>query len=127
MTHQLLFPELSYSILGCCFAVYKALGPFYREEIYQKALEVELQQQGLTFERKKALSISYRSIPIGDFQLDLLVENCIILELKAVESIHPQHIAQLIQYLEITGHKLGIIVNFGSLDKLAYRRVPHGD
>jgi GxxExxY protein len=125
MARQLLFPELSYQILGCCFKVYKALGPFYREEVYQKALEIELQHSGLTFVRKKALWLSYHGVQIAECQLDLLVENSIILELKSTESIHPQHVSQLIQYLELANLHLGIVVNFGSLDKLAYRRVPH--
>jgi GxxExxY protein len=89
MIHEMLFPELSYQIMGCCFEVYRAPGPFYQEEVYQKALEIELQNKGLAFIRIKALTLSYRGIPIGECQLDILVENCIILELKAAEPIHP--------------------------------------
>jgi GxxExxY protein len=125
METSLLYPELSYRVLGCCFAVYNCLGSHYREAVYHKALEVELTRQEIGFESKKPIDLSYHGICIGQYELDLIIERSIILELKAVEVFHPQHLAQLIQYLEITGLKLGMLINFGNIGGLSYRRVPH--
>ena len=125
METSLFYPDLSYRIIGCCFAVYNNLGSHYREAVYHKALEVELAYQRIAFESKKPIELKYRGISIGEYELDLVVERRIILELKAVEVFHPQHLAQLIQYLQTTGLKLGILINFGDESHLAYRRVPH--
>ena len=98
METSLFYPDLSYRIIGCCFAVYNSLGSYYREAVYHKALEVELAYQRIAFVSKKPIELKYRGMPIGEYELDLVVEQRIILELKAVDVFHPQHLAQLIQY-----------------------------
>ena len=123
---EILFKELSYKIIGCCFEVYNALGPFYREIVYQRALEIELRRKGVRFKRKEPVEIRYLGETIARGELDLIVEDVVLLELKAVQNLHPQHVAQVIQYLATTGLKLGILVNFGSLQKLIYQRIPFG-
>ena len=80
--------DLPYKILGCAFAVYNELGPFFRESIYQRALEVALSQAGLKWEQQRNVPVKFRGLEVGKGILDLVVENQIILELKAVESIH---------------------------------------
>ena len=125
MKADLLYPDLSYRVIGCCFEVYNFLGPFYQENVYQRALEIELSHRQIQYERKRPVQLFYRDEKTGLYELDLVVENRIILELKSVEMLHPRHLSQMIQYLAATGVRLGIVINFGSLEKLAYRRIPH--
>ena len=119
----LVHEELSYSILGCAFAVYNELGPFFRESIYQQAMEIALDQAGLSFERQKNVPIEFRGVGVGRGILDLVVENRILLELKAVETLYPVFESQLIQYLTATGMELGFLLNFGKLGHLQYKRL----
>jgi GxxExxY protein len=115
--------ELSYEVLGCAFEVYNRLGPFLQEHIYQRALEVALTQKALLWERQVAVEILFEEEKVGHGLLDLLVEDEIILELKVADFVHPAHVSQVIQYLSITGLELGYVLNFGSLDKLEFKRV----
>ncbi|MDA2926272.1 GxxExxY protein [Acidobacteria bacterium AH-259-G07] len=118
-----LYQDLSYEILGCAFDVYNELGPFLRESIYQRAMEIALSDKGLKWERQKSVPIQFRNQKIGTGLVDLLVEENVILELKAVDMIHPVFISQLVQYLSTSGLPLGYILNFGSIKRLQYQRV----
>lgn len=122
MNEQLLFEDESYVIRGAIYEVYKTLGSGHLEEVYQNALEEELRLRGIPFEAKKPLHIMYKGRDCGLYEPDVICYGKIILELKAVETIHPKHEAQLMNYLKATGIKLGFLVNFGAYPKVDIRR-----
>lgn len=122
MNEQLLFEDESYVIRGAIYEVYKTLGSGHLEEVYQNALEEELRLRGIPFEAKKPLHIMYKGRDCGLYEPDVICYGKIILELKAVESLHPKHDAQLMNYLKATGIKLGFLVNFGAYPKVDIRR-----
>jgi GxxExxY protein len=104
--------ELTYRINAAVFEVQKILGGGFLEKVYENALLVELRKQGLSAENQVPLRVHYKDNLVGDFIVDILVEDHIILELKALESIQKIHEAQLINYLKATGKKVGLIINF---------------
>jgi GxxExxY protein len=121
---NLLFPELSYRIMRAVFEVHNHLGPGFTEDIYEEALALELASQAIPFERQKQIQVKYKDRMVGNYRLDLVIENKIILELKAVSELNDIFQAQLHSYLCATGLQLGILINFGS--KLVQSiRVPH--
>ena len=115
--------ELTGKIIGCAMKVHRALGPGFLESVYQKALWHELRKAGLKVEIEKPIAVLYDGVLVGDFSADLLVEEQIIVELKAVKAIAPEHIAQVINYLKATGIKLGLLVNFGDYPKATVQRL----
>ena len=119
---NIIYPDLSYKLMGAIFEVHKKLGPGFLESIYQKALIDELGTRGLKVETQKAVNLTYKDKKIGVHRLDLVVEDKVVLELKTVERFSPHHKAQLTSYLKASGYKLGILVNF-SKSKVEYRRV----
>lgn len=104
--------QLSSRIIGASIEVHRNLGPGFLEKIYEEALAIELADRNISFQRQHEISVEYKGQQIGLNRLDLLVENCIIVELKAVEAISPIHRAQIISYLKATGYKLGLLINF---------------
>ena len=99
--------------VDACFAVHSALGPGLLESVYEACLEHELQKRGMQIQRQVEFPVLYRGLHIdAGLKIDLLVENCIVIELKAVEGILPVHKAQLMTYLKLTGHRLGFLINF---------------
>ena len=107
---------LRYKVIGCCMNVSKALGDQLLEHVYQKALCCELQNAGLNFEAEKSFDIHYRDTIIKDaIRADIVVENQLIVELKATNEIKPEHRRQLRTYLQLTGLPYGLLVNFGRL------------
>ena len=109
--------DLSYKIIGCAYKVHTELGPGMLESTYEVCLEYELLKAGLKVERQKALPVIYDEIKLeAGYRIDLLVENQIILELKAVDEIAPIHKAQLMTYLKLSGLKLGLLLNFNVQD-----------
>ncbi len=114
--------ELTYKIRGCIYEVYRELGAGFLEKVYENALDVELRKQGLKVEKQHSLSVSYKNNVVGEFVVDLLVEERIIIELKAVNKLLPLHEAQLLNYLKVTNMKLGLLVNF-TYPKATVRRV----
>jgi len=110
---DILYRDLSYRIRGSIYTVFKKLGPGFLENIYQKALEIELNKRDIAFETQKEIKVYYDGIEVGVHKLDLVVEDKIILELKAVDDLHPQHEAQIISYLKASGLPLGFLVNSG--------------
>lgn len=105
--------ELSGQIVDCAFQVHKELGPGFLEVNYEDAFCYELQKKALRFERQKSFQIPYKDIFLkSDFRFDLIVENKILVELKAVEKIHPVHKAQIYAYLKATNIELGLMINF---------------
>jgi GxxExxY protein len=113
--------NLTQKIIGCAMTVHQALGPGFLESVYQNALLIELRHAGLQCEANSRIPVHYREENVGDFIADILVENLVILELKAVNEIHPSHEAQLVNYLHATRLEIGLLLNFGS-NKLEIKR-----
>ncbi len=103
--------------------VHKALGPGFLESVYEEALKVELSFKGINFESQKEYPITYRGQEIKKFYCDLVVENKIILELKAIRQLGDIERAQVINYLKVTGLQLGILMNFGEKSLVSERLV----
>ena len=107
--------RLAHELIGAAIEVYRILGPGYLEQHYEEALCAELKLRKIQFERQKPIGVVYKGQTIGESRLDLLIENELIVELKAVEALAPIHTAQLISYLKMTGKKLGLLINFNVL------------
>jgi GxxExxY protein len=108
--------EISEKIIGCAIEVHKILGPGLLENAYEECLLFELQSIGLKVERQKALPLVYKTVKLdAGYRIDLLVENKVIIELKAVEAINDIHVAQVLTYLKLSGCKLGLLMNFNVL------------
>lgn len=104
--------ELTYKIRGAVFEVYRTLGTGFLEAVYQNALKKELQLQGLNVESEVSLQVYYKDNLVGGYRADLIVENKVLLELKAQNELLKAAEAQLINYLKITGIKVGLLINF---------------
>lgn len=105
--------ELSGIVVDCAFKVHKALGPGLLESAYEACMVYELKKSGLRVRRQHPLPLIYDDVDMEvGYRLDILVENKLIVELKAVEGFHPLHMAQLITYLRLSEIKLGLLINF---------------
>ncbi len=105
--------DLSKRVVDCIFQVHKKLGPGYLEKIYEDCLCIELKDQSLKFMRQYPLQLTYNDQLISsDFRLDIVVENKILIELKAVETMHPVFEAQMYSYLKMSKLPIGLLVNF---------------
>ena len=104
--------ELARIVVDAAFEVHRILGPGYLESVYEEALAVELVMRRVAFERQVPIALEYKGVPVGRGRLDVLVEDRLIVELKAVEAFQPIHLAQLLSYLKATQRRLGILVNF---------------
>ena len=113
---------MSNQIIGAAIKVHKELGPGFLESIYEEALKVELSKNELDFASQMEVQIEYLGVPVGLHRLDLLVQNEVIVELKAVKELADIHFAQLRSYLKATGIKVGLLLNF-SKPTLEVRRV----
>lgn len=113
--------EITRSVIGCAFEVINELGAGFLESVYEKALLLALRQKGLSAESQHPIKVTFRGECVGDFYADILVEEKVIVELKAVKAIAPEHQAQIINYLNATGLEVGLLINFGNA-KLEYRR-----
>ena len=122
MNTDLIYEEETYAIRGAIYEVYKSLGIGYLEEVYQNALEEELTLWHIPFVAKKALKVRYKGRDCGLYEPDLICFDKIIVELKAVETLHEKHSAQLMNYLKATSFKLGLLVNFCAYPKVDIRR-----
>ncbi|MBW1654485.1 GxxExxY protein [Flavobacterium quisquiliarum] len=111
--------ELSYLIRGAIFKVYNNLGPGLFESVYESALFYELEKLDLKVKRQIEISINYEEIILDTaFRLDILVEDKVIIELKSVEELSPIHFKQIATYLRLSNKKLGLLVNFNTLNIL---------
>ena len=106
--------ELTEIVIGKAFVVSNTLGVGFLEKVYENALAVELRETGLKVEQQKPIPVVYRKVVVGDYIADMLVENQLILEIKATKAIDISHEAQLINYLKATGIHTGLILNFGT-------------
>lgn len=113
--------ELTSEIIGCAMEVINELGSGFLESVYEKAMLIALQQKGLATRAQNPIMINFRGQCVGDFYADLFVENLVLVELKAVKAIAPEHQAQIINYLNATGIEVGLLINFGN-PKLEFKR-----
>ncbi len=105
--------EITKQVIGSAIAVHRALGPGLLESAYEACLSYELIEGGLTVERQKTLPVIYRGTKIDcGYRIDLLVEEEVIVELKAIDRLMPIHSAQLVSYLRLSGCKVGLLINF---------------
>jgi len=117
----MLHEDLTGKILQACFEVSKELGSGFLESVYEKALLVALRQKDLQAAAQVPLLVKFRGIIVGEFYADILVEEKVLVELKAVGVLANEHYAQLLNYLKATALEVGLLVNFGN-PKLEYRR-----
>lgn len=113
INEQYKYSELTSKIIGCAMTVHKALGNGFQEVIYQRALEIEMLQIGISFNREFEMPIFYRDQLIGTRRVDFLVEGIISVELKAITKLEDVHFAQAINYLEAYNLEIGLLINFG--------------
>lgn len=105
--------ELTKEIIGSAIEVHKLLGPGLLESAYEKCLEYELTNKGLSVERQKAIPIIYKELNLDyGYRIDLLVENKVVIEIKSVDEFHPVHEAQILTYLKFAEKKVGLLINF---------------
>ena len=115
------YGEITKSVIGCAFEVINELGSGFLESVYEKALLLALLQKGLSAVSQHPIKVLFRGECVGEFFADIFVEGKVILELKAVKSIAPEHQAQIINYLKATGIEVGLLINFGN-PNLEYKR-----
>ena len=106
--------KLTEKIIGCAIEVHRQLGPGLLESTYEAALAIELESAGLHFGRQLKYLVLYEGREIGEYRLDLLVENEVVVEIKSVERFDPIFEAQLLTYLRVTGKRVGLLINFNS-------------
>lgn len=114
--------DISYKVIGCAMKVHNELGTGFQEVIYQRALKIELTEAGLSFQREVEMPIYYKGEIIGERRVDFLVEEKMMVELKAISEILPVHQTQAVNYLEAYLLADGLLINFGAL-KLEYHRI----
>lgn len=123
-TPELLYPEDSYRIMGACFEVYKEKGCGFLEAFFHECLELEFSDQGIPFTSHQPLALSYKCRPLKQVYVpDFVCCGKIILEIKAVSGLTDEHRAQVHNYLRATGHRLGLLVNFGHYPKVQWERI----
>jgi len=103
---------LTEAVIGAAIEVHKEVGPGLTENMYEEAICHELDLRGIRYARQVKVPVTYKGKPIGDTRIDLIVEGRLIVELKACEAVTSVHRAQVITYLRVTGHQLGLIINF---------------
>ncbi|MDJ0680156.1 MAG: GxxExxY protein [Xenococcaceae cyanobacterium MO_167.B52] len=104
--------NLTGEVIGAAIEVHRVLGAGYLESLYQGALAVELRSRGIHFEKEKIIAVTYKGSPIGESRLDFLIENTLVVELKAVANLTPLHEAQVLSYLKATNNNLALLINF---------------
>ena len=114
--------DLTAKIIGAALEVHKILGNGFQEVIYQRALAIELANQGLTFLREQEMSIEYKGADIGTRRVDFFVEEKVMVEIKALIQLEDVHLAQAINYLEAYDLEIGLLINFGS-KSLEFKRL----
>lgn len=122
-TDKSLYQDLTYKIRGCIFRVYNQLGFGHKENVYCRALAIELEKSSIPFKQQVALNVTYDNQKVGTYRPDFVVDGKILLELKAVPLMPKVSETQLIYYLKGTNFKLGLLVNFGSSKLAIVRKV----
>jgi GxxExxY protein len=115
-----LHKEITHAIIGAAYRVYNTLGSGFLEKVYENALLIELESEGFKVQQQAPIKVIYNGKKIGEYFADLLVEEKVIVELKAVTEVTRAHEVQLINYLRATGIRVGLLINFG--DKIIIKR-----
>jgi GxxExxY protein len=113
---------LTHKIIGCAMEVHKVLGNGFQEVIYQRALAIEFDYQGVSFEREKEMPLTYRGQNIGTRRVDFFVEEQVMVEIKAIEQLLPVNKTQAINYCEAYHIADGLLINFGAMFKRVYNK-----
>ena len=119
---EFLHKELTEKIIEACFEVMTELGSGFMESVYEKSLLIALSQKGLDSQSQVPLKVKFRGAVVGEYFADILVNETIVVELKTVKALLPEHQAQVINYLKATGKEVGLLINFGT-PKLEVRRL----
>lgn len=119
---KLIYPELSYKIVGVLFEVHTKLGGHYQEKYYQRAVALSLREKGLFFKKEISVDLSFKEQKIGKYFLDFLIEDKVVLELKTKPRLTREDFRQVRAYLKAKKLKLGILANFRG-EKLVYKRI----
>jgi GxxExxY protein len=130
MTHDLAqLDALTDKVIGCAIEVHRTLGPGLLESVYRECMIIEMLGQQLSVQSERHVPLEYKGQRIkGQLKLDLLVEGCVVVELKSVDHLHPIHLAQVITYLKLTGYPAGLLMNFNSTTlRAGLKRLDHPD
>ncbi|MCB0539651.1 MAG: GxxExxY protein [Bacteroidetes bacterium] len=119
---QYKYSELTSKIIGCAMEVHRQLGNGFQEVIYQRALEIEMTSQGISFSREYEMPVFYKEQQIGTRRVDFLVDSVVSVELKAIIQLEDVHLAQAINYLEAYDLEVGLLINFGA-KSLQFKRL----
>ncbi len=122
MGEEYKYKDLTHNIIGCAMKVHNTLGNGFQEVIYQRALAIEMAQNGLNFQRELEMPIFYREEQIGTRRVDFMVEDVIMVELKAITELEKVHLAQALNYLEAYKLEIGLLINFGNTS-LQFKRI----
>ena len=125
INEQYKYSELTSKIIGCAMTVHRALGNGFQEVIYQRALKIEMADNGINFSREHEMPIYYKQLQIGTRRVDFLVDGLISVELKASTKLEDAHFAQAINYLEAYDLEVGLLINFGA-KSLEFKRLLNG-
>lgn len=115
------YSESTEDVIYCFYRVYNTLGPGFLESVYENALCIELRKLGIEYKQQAPLTVLYEGQPVGEFRADLIVDNCVVVELKAARAIEPAFEAQVLNYLRATDMEVGLLLNFGP--KPEFRRL----
>lgn len=120
---------LTEKVIGCAIEVHRTLGPGLLESVYRECMIIEMLGQQLSVQSERHVPLEYKGQRIkGQLKLDLLVEGCVVVELKSVDHLHPIHLAQVITYLKLTGYPAGLLMNFNSTTlRAGLKRLDHPD
>lgn len=117
--------ELAEKVIGCAYNVGNTLGAGFLERVYENALVYELKKKGIKVKQQHPITVKYDEVIVGEYIADLLVEDCLLAELKAVEILDKVHFAQCLNYLKATGLKVCLLMNFGKTKVQVRRLVNH--
>ena len=120
---MLIYEELSKKVINAYYNVQKILGKGLAEKVYENALCIELEEMGIPYVRQKELPVEYKGHNIGNYIADIVVDEKIILELKAVNAITQEHVAQTLNYINLTHSKVGYILNFSQQEGFGFKRL----
>ena len=120
---MLIYEELSKKVINAYYNVQRILGKGLAEKVYENALCIELEEMGIPYVRQKELPVVYKGHNIGNYIADIVVDEKIILELKAVNAITQEHVAQTLNYINLTHSKVGYILNFSQQEGLGFKRL----
>ncbi|MDD5614115.1 MAG: GxxExxY protein [Candidatus Omnitrophica bacterium] len=118
-----LYKDLTYKVIGLLYEVHGELGPVHKENIYANAIAIELESNGINFEREKQIAVKYKDRQVGAYRPDFIIEDKVVLEIKAVPVLTKSMIDQMYYYLKGSGYKLVLLANFGTKNLAVKRRI----